>query len=425
MCMLRLIFLRFVLFVSIGIFLWSALLIWDEDHSSLSDQVLSSAHFPALLTAPLRDTLYDASVGVGYDNVEIVALADVYLKRRPLDARAWLWSSLFYQRLGNQSEAVKHLAVAHRLSQTNVHVLIRVFNRYLELNLIDQAMPVAHDIIQARPNQFRRLFYLMTRLSDDYARVVEQVIPVKDPSDGGIKKEYAPYYYFSLALKDALRLKNAPLAEAIWSVAPIEFKRNSDDGVKYLRFLASLQNSTLISDVWRDVVGQALSEGVLNSSTGISSPCWEVKDVDGAITSTDFDKYGNAILSIEFDGSKNLRYAHLTCLALVQKDTHYKLKGRWKGDDISTLSGPFIRVVSSGSTLVDSKVKPQIGSWLWSDFDLSFYVPNNISLISIGVQRNRTGLLDSKISGKVWFDQIRLEKVVLENDAIIKKGAQL
>jgi len=127
-----------------------------------------------ILVAPLKQTLNQDALTATLDNDVALKISQEYIKRKPIDPQGWLWQSLYHQRAGDLPSAEKSLKVAHRLSTVNTPMLINVFNRYLELNLIAPAMDVARDISYSQPQQFRQIFYLMSRLNPDYEEVVEE-----------------------------------------------------------------------------------------------------------------------------------------------------------------------------------------------------------------------------------------------------------
>ena len=52
-----------------------------------------------------------------------------------------------------------------------------------------------------------------------------------------------------------------------------------------------------------------------------------------------------------------------------------------------------------------------IGTWHWVDFQVVLDVAEDAHFAKIRIRRAKTELLDSKISGRVWFESIKLEAI--------------
>jgi hypothetical protein len=408
----------FLLLSIAAVWLWVAWLIWQND--TLSERITAGdleidgpqalLSLPPLVTGPLRQVLFQGSQTVDADNAFLATVADEYIRRRPLNSDGWLLASQFRQRNHETELAAAYLGTAHLLSRTNSPILMKVFNRYLALGLIDQAMPVAKDLVFAKPDSFRKLFYLLTRLNTDYPAVVEQVIPSKVPTH----REYQPAIYYSWALNDAVRAKNDKLAEAVWAATPAPLKLDSAFGLNYLNYLVSLQDWQKVQPVWQGLTGETIEFGQVARADfelplDANSPCWQAKETAGASWALDDYAYqGKQSLKVEFDGEENPYYAHLSCFVPVQPGATYTLTGRWAGEGISTLSGPFLDVYAPGVKGFYKRNQAMLGNWPWAEFEVGFTVPEGAEVISVRVRRNKTDAFDSKISGRVWFDDFEL-----------------
>jgi len=398
---------------------FAAWLMWKSDsmQGELNGVAVHSMNqpidYPVLVVDPIKSFLSKASSEANVNIDDVFKALEIYLSRNPLDAEAWLIGSKLYQQSSNDDLASLYLSVAHRLSETNTPVLLKVFNRYLELNLIPEAMPVARDISIANPSEFRRLFYLMSRLRDDYAYTVANMIPKETLNKTFVLNEASDIgnVYYQWAMKDSIRLGNHLLAKEIWSVIPTEEKFDSAIGVDYLAYLSKFQSVNKLQFVWKDVVGAHMADGALLNYKGAgASPCWRVipnDNVDVDIAGVD----DSTVLAVNFLGEANVNYNHLRCLTPVKPQKKYRLSGRFKSKDITTLSGPYIDVYIPGVNKIINRTESIIGNSLWQDFQTDFNVPENVSFVELRVRRRPTNLLDSKISGAVWFDSLKLSLV--------------
>ena len=416
--MLRTVFLNsLLLFGTLGLF-FSSWLLWLND--SLDVKINNDAenyinnnsnveHYSFLLSSPIKNFLKQSISNPNADNDFSLKLLNEYLKENPLDANVWIIGSQLHQRASDFEAASKNLMVAYRLSKTNTPILFKVFNRYLELGLIESALPVAHDLVLAKPDEFRRIFYLMSRLTDNYSLLVDTMIPKKESFVRLTKKQFSPDQYFYWALGDAVRTKNNELASVVWGVMPAELKSSNKFGLLYINYLVESQRPDLLKPVWNDVVGTEIEVSqLLNSGYSSLSPCWHIRQNEAVSVNLDGDQ-GKLLMKIDFLGERNVNYNHLSCLVYVLPGKKYNLSGYFKGDDITTLSGPFMDVVFPGIKSRYFKSDAAIGTWPWTGFGITFDVPEGAHFAKIRVRRKKTQLLDSKISGSVWFKNIRLE----------------
>jgi len=409
--------------------LFSAWIVWQNEHIAKqirqgdfvinSDRALHS--MPPLVTAPLRQSLYQQSKKATVDFDVSIRVADEYLARRPLDAQGWLWKSLFEQRSNDLKSAKNSIATAHQLSLRNTPVLLNVFNRYVELGLIDSAMQVAGDLSFAHPNRFREIFYLMSRLNEDYSEVVRHVVPKQVPDVRPGRKPHDKAMYYRWALNDAVYAKNFELAKVVWQAAPEELRRNSDFGLRYLESLASSQRVQSFVEVWSEQFDERLTFGQLPNQVfgDENAACWKIIPVENEAASHSFfaSESGDG-LTVTFAGQDNLSYSHARCLFVIEPEKQYSLRGMWRGDNITTLSGPYLDFYAPSVSDVYSRLKPEVGSWPWTEFNLGIETSAGAEIVVLRLRRAATEFLDSKVSGSVSIKNLRLVTEASEkNDA--------
>lgn len=416
---------RFLLITAItSPLLWAAWFLWQDETYAVDTSEFDISEpqtmttLPLLIRKPLKHVLSNRAENPEIDTAVLIKIVEKYRQRRPLDPQGWLWASELSKLTNNNSDASRFFSVAHSLSRNSGSMLMKVFNRYLELGLVDEAIPVAHDLVFAQPERFRSLFYLLSRLTNDYSALVEKMIPQRVPSYG----KYAPDLYYSWALNDAVRAKNKLLAHALWSKIPSKFKQTSGYGLNYLNFLVGSQNWDDVPAVWHELTGKAFDSGDIlqadfETQMHRNSPCWQSTPIPGAAWSYDSNAFeGSSSLRLEFDGNENINFNHLACHVSVEPGQSYKLSGMWAGRGISTLSGPYVDVFSQNSKGVYVRSEQMLGNWPWLSFELNINVPHDIEVVTIRIRRNKTDLIDSKISGHVWFDDFKMVKQTAENE---------
>lgn len=403
--------------------IWAAWRLWQDDALSKSIaegklNISSTAELldlPPLVSKPLREALLMAPINLTNDLGLRADIAQAYQHRRPLDALGWLSSSEVSQALNDANKASEFLSVAHSLSRNHSTTLIKVFNQYLELGLVDEAMSVARDLVYAQPNKFRNVFYLLSQLTTDYRGLAREAIPLNVPDN----RDYSADLYYSWALSDAIGAKNTLLAQAVWDAMPEQLQLNSRQGLHYLNYLVRQQSWQETKSVWQDLLGKGIVEAeILNADFELpmpeNSPCWQTMPTPlGVAWSVDSNAYsGDASLMVKFDGTENVGFHHLVCLVSVKPNSSYRLTGMWKGAEISTLSGPFVDVFIPGQNVSAQRSEQKLNDWPWLKFEVTFDVPEGTEVASIRIRRTKSNLIDNQISGCVWFDELKLEKLM-------------
>lgn len=407
--------------------LWAAWLLWQDE--ALTKRIAEGgltintpeelSNLPPLVSKPLRQTLLMAPINLTNDIAIASEIAQEYRQRRPLDSQGWLSSSELSQAEDDSDKTAEFLSVAHSLSRNHITTLVKVFNRYLELGLIDQAIPVARDLVYAQPDRFRNVFYLLSQLTSDYRTLAREAIPPNVPDN----RNYSADLYYSWALSDAIRAENTVLAQAVWDAMPEPLQLNSRQGLHYLNYLVRQKSWQETENVWQDLLGEGSVEGeILYADFELpmseNSPCWQTMPTPlGVAWSVDSNAYsGDASLMVEFDGTENVGFYHLVCLVPVKPNYSYRLTGMWKGDEISTLSGPYVDVFLGSHNKLVQRSEPMVNSWPWMKFEITFDVPDDTKIASIRIRRTKSNLIDSKISGRVWFDDLKLNEFEKMNE---------
>lgn len=405
-----------------------AYLIWHEDRlvkkvrdgKSALDQPWFLDSLDGYSTKHLRVAMFKEYNQATVPSQTLVIVADSYLKRHPLDGKVWLWSSVFNHRAGNSEAADKNLSRAHQLSLNHRSNLERVFNRYIEIGRYDEAMEVARGLSFRDPLAFRRLFYLMGRLDDNYDALVEKMIPHSVPPQRRGLRSLNKDFYYSAAMNDAIRVKNLDLAKAIWRNVPSDLKANSKFGQSYIEFLVNSQDSQGIIDVWSEQSKGQITSGNLNhqSFLEVNSPCWNLIPLEGDEVIYDvFSSDQGQELRLEFSGNQNINFYHVRCSLLLEPSTEYVLSGEWKSEGITTLSGPFIDIYAPSIEGFYKKTESLTGFMPWKQFELRFYSHENAKAYFLRIRRSKSSYLDNRISGSFHVRGLKIRKV--------SSGAQL
>ncbi|NIU87847.1 MAG: hypothetical protein GWN56_11380, partial [Nitrosopumilaceae archaeon] len=138
---------------------------------------------------------------------------------------------------------------------------------------------------------------------------------------------------------------------------------------------------------------------------------WRIKNtIDADIQIDDVNKYSGAYsLMVGFSGKKNINFHHVSKYIPVKADTKYSLSYNYMSKNITTKSGVYWELRCNKSRL-NTRTDAIIGSNSWKKDVLVFETNNECDDgINLILRRNPIKKLDSKISGTLWLDNVRLE----------------
>jgi hypothetical protein len=126
---------------------------------------------------------------------------------------------------------------------------------------------------------------------------------------------------------------------------------------------------------------------------------------------------GDYALRVSFSGRENISFQHFYQIFPADPETKYRLTYSWKSQGITTDQGPFIEVFGFDKEGL-YKAGPMItGTQGWRQVSLEFDMPENSRAAIVRLSRRPSNRFDSKITGTLWLDDFRLEKIeIIEND---------
>jgi len=139
---------------------------------------------------------------------------------------------------------------------------------------------------------------------------------------------------------------------------------------------------------------------------------WRQRSITGATIGFETGAAGarSRALRIEFDGTANLDFQHVTQLVLVEPGRRYRFRAKLRTSEISTDSGvQFLirpRLSSDSQFLVTPAL---VGTNDWTDQELEFTTGSATHLLEIIVFRSSSRKFDNKIKGTVWVSGVSLE----------------
>lgn len=136
---------------------------------------------------------------------------------------------------------------------------------------------------------------------------------------------------------------------------------------------------------------------------------WRISTIKEVDIEIDNESYysGSRSLKVVFNGKENINFHHVKKHIPLDGGKKYSLSYAYSSKDITTKSGVFWEIKCNNSKF-SIKTDVILGSSEWKRNVLEFESASDCEGISLVLKRNPIRKLDSKISGTVWFDDLRL-----------------
>ena len=205
-------------------------------------------------------------------------------------------------------------------------------------------------------------------------------------------------------------------AKIIWQKIMASGTQNKDIQLKYIDFLVSQKKITQAADIRRQSVGDRDSmtnAGFENEITGRGFDWrytanqkgkWTIRrTLSGAFS-------GAHCLKIQFEGKENIDFGHLYQIVPVDPLTPYRLTYHWRSRDLTTDQGPLVDIYGYDCKEFYASGAMMLGTHGWQKQDIEFTVPGDCHAVVVRLYRRPSHRFDSKIAGRLWLDDFRLEK---------------
>lgn len=415
---------RAVIFLTLVIAL-SGALIYQTARVALATQALESLSIPevqkGLQYDPANpDVLYRLGVLYSFLPAEVnPSEAMKYLRQAiALNPRRWEYWSV----LGTTCDFVGDTACSDQafervqaLNPVTPRLQWTMGNHYVLTNRVQLSFPYFRRLLEMAPEYTGPAFRLLLRAANDPQQIYEGVLAEgKDPS-----RRFAFLTFLSATgdYDSAMRIWGEMIAgpdrsPEVSSVKP------------FLDFLIGHDQIHYASIVWDDLdrrglipkeTGPAPRSLVYNGSFG-RSPLdtgfdWQYsKDPDLLFDFSDPSGYKNGnCLRIEFLVGRNENFELVSQVVRVAPKTRYQLTAYVRSDDLTSDSGPRLRVAEIGCQYCQPATADQtLGTTDWHPIDLTFTTQPQTQAVRITFWRPPGRMPPRDISGTVWLDEVDL-----------------
>ncbi len=177
---------------------------------------------------------------------------------------------------------------------------------------------------------------------------------------------------------------------------------------EYVAFLMQQRRYRESVRVWEEQTGErrganALFNGGFERALGGPGFAWQVQKLAGVEVDRDSGAHGGAYaLRVSFGGTANVSFAGVTQRAVVAPGRHV-LTAWVKSAGITTNEAPHLHVWP-----VNAKSEGLSGTREWQRVRVEFDVPAGVDVVTVGVCREASMKIESKIAGVVWVDEVEL-----------------
>jgi hypothetical protein len=205
-------------------------------------------------------------------------------------------------------------------------------------------------------------------------------------------------------------------AKIVWQKIMSSGIQNKDIILKYINFLVSHKQVKQAADIRRQSVGnvdsitnagfenEITNQGFDWRYTANQKGKWTIRrTLSGAFS-------GKHCLRIRFEGKENISFGHLYQILPIDPMTPYRLSYHWRSRDLTTDQGPFVDIFGYDCKGYFANGPMMLGTHGWQKQDIEFTAPKDCHAVVVRLYRRPSHRFDSKIAGRLWLDDFRLEK---------------
>jgi len=291
-------------------------------------------------------------------------------------------------------------------------------NHYLLTTRPDKAFPYFRRLLDLDPQYLGATFRLCLRATQDPQAIYTEVVP--QGRDASARFAFLMYLSSSADYESAMR---------IWGQM-ISGPDRSPDLSMVKPFLDFLLDHDQIQDagtVWNDLqhagvippephlqTANLLYDGSFEGPLLNTGFAWRINDSPDLVF--DFSEpsahKGVKCLRIDFAVGRNADYDLLSQVVRIKPNTQYQLTAYVRSDNLTSDSGPRLRVVEMGcGNCVARTSDATVGTTPWHPIDVGFMTQAQTQAVRISFWRPQNQPYPRDITGTVWLDDVTLHTV--------------
>jgi len=291
-------------------------------------------------------------------------------------------------------------------------------NHYLLTNRAEKAFPFFRRLLDLAPEYLENTFRLCLRATRDPQAIYAEVVPHG--------KNASARFAFLMFLSSSADYENAM---KIWGqmISGPDRSPNLSLVKHFLDFLIDHNQIQDAGTVWNDLQHAGViplapnpqSANLLYNGSFEGQPLntgfdWRISNSpDLAYDFSDPSAYkGGKCLRIDFVFGRNANYELVNQVIRIRPSTHYQLTAYVRSDNLTSSSGPRLRVDEMGcGDCVARTSDPTVGTTAWHPIDVEFMTQPQTQAVRVSFWRPKEQASSRDITGTVWLDKVNLRAV--------------
>jgi tetratricopeptide (TPR) repeat protein len=291
-------------------------------------------------------------------------------------------------------------------------------NHYLLTNRYEEAFPYFRRLLDMDPQYLEATFERCLRATQDPQAIYKEVIPHgKDPS---ARFAFLIFLTTSADYENALRIWGQMISGpdrslSLSMVKPfLDFLLDHNQIQDAARVWEDLQRAGVVPPAPPSPSANLLYDGSFEGPLLNTGFAWRMNDSpDLVFDFSDPSAYqGAKCLRIDFAVGRNADYELLNQIVRIKPNTQYQLTAYVRSDNLTSDSGPRLRVVEMGCGDCGARTsEPTVGTTPWHPLNVEFTTQPQTQAVRISFWRPQNQPYPSDITGTVWLDDVTLRPV--------------
>ncbi len=356
------------------------------------------------LKAAARNLLWSGEPGAAADAVTLYSEA---LTGEPVEPENWAGLGEALAEAGIVDDAEKAYRTAIALGPNRPEILMRAANWAFANGQIDLAVELTHRILSIVRDYDRVLFRFLRLSGISIEETLERAVPDQ-------REALASY------LRDVVAANGSGAARMVWDrMQSLGYVERTD----LASFTGSLLGDGLASEAaeaQRGFIGER--EPGWPTENAVFNPVFEEVSLGGPLdwsirphksVSVTMDKAqkteGDQSLKIEFLGTENLLYNHVSQTLVLEPGLEYSLSAMARADGVTTEEGLRLqlrRPDNRNAIIAETDSIRRTSDW--TRIEQRFLCPPDTNALELTLVRRRSSALRGMIRGFVWIDDVRV-----------------
>jgi tetratricopeptide (TPR) repeat protein len=351
-----------------------------------------------------------------FDNSDPYLAIQYYRKALESNPRSdlyWMNLASTYEIVGDTAHAREAYQRARAVYPISAEVAWNYGNFLLRQSQFDQGFAEIHRAVTTDPSLIPLAISRCWRSTRDVNRLLSELLPT----------EFDAYFQ---TLDFLAKSQESDAAQVVWKhILALQKPFPLSRSFPYVGYLVQQDQVDEAKTVWAQAIA---ASGWPYATAPDNSVIWN-GGFEYEIANGGFDWYidptillgasigidttvfhsGKRSLRVEFTGSSNVDFHHVSQWVAVKPMTHYHFRAYMRTEQISTESGPrFLIYDPQHPNDLEAHTDDLTGTQPWTPLEVDLTTSPRTHFLLIQLRRIPSRLFDNKLSGTVWVDDVSL-----------------